>query len=80
MFTVSGGDSVLTAVQSLRPVFQSVRAEKQSSAFTHSLDSGQLSGSAALAVVYQELLLTAYLDAKQRLPVTVIKSLILPSC
>lgn len=54
MFTVSA--VVLTAVQSLCPVFQSIRAETQSSAFTQSVDSGQLSGSAALAAVCQELL------------------------
>lgn len=54
MFTVSA--VVLTAVQTLRPVFQSIRAEKQSSAFTQAVDSGQLSGSVALTVVCQELL------------------------
>ncbi|KAG8015053.1 SEC14-like protein 1, partial [Nibea albiflora] len=58
---VSGGGSVLTAVQSLRPVFQSVGAEKQSSAFTHSLDSGQLSGSAALAAAYERRFPTCHL-------------------
>lgn len=41
MFTVSA--VVLTAVQSLRSVFQSIGAEKQSSAFAQSVDSGQLS-------------------------------------
>lgn len=53
MFTVSA--VLLTAVQSVRPVFQSIRAEKQSSAFTQSVDSGQLSGSVALAEVCQDL-------------------------
>lgn len=54
MFTVGAG--LLTAVQSPHPVFQSIGAEKPSSAFTRSVDSGQLSGSATLAVVCQELL------------------------
>lgn len=54
MFTV--GAVVLTAVQRVRPVFQSIRPETQSSAFTQSGDSGQLSCSVALAAICQELL------------------------
>lgn len=54
MFTVSA--VMLTAVQSRRPVFQSIRAERPSSAFTQSVDSGQLIDSVALAAVCQELL------------------------
>ncbi|KAF3851889.1 hypothetical protein F7725_005244 [Dissostichus mawsoni] len=44
-----------------RSVFQSIRAEKQSSAFTRSVDSGQLGGSVALAVAYERRFPTCHL-------------------